>query len=93
MILQIITKPNECKIIEYMLTLTFNELKNTISDTQHIILSSSNKSHYINDLYPGYKYNLTLTPKTINGPLNSSSIYSFTTLITGIYLSFSQLKY
>lgn len=85
------TNRKECNIIEYEITLTFNQLHNKISGIQKII-THSNSGHLIDDLYPGYKYSVTLTPKTIKGSLNSSPVYSFTPLITGKYLVILMFK-
>lgn len=71
----------ECNIIEYMLTLTFNQSKNQVTGIEEI-KSSSNSGHSIEDLYPGYNYSIFLTPKTNRGLLISSPTYSFTPLIT-----------
>lgn len=82
---QITTKRLECNVIEYILTLMPNRPQNNITDMQQII-SSSNNGHNINDLLPGYQYNIKLTPITSNGPLKPSSIFTFTTLRNGKYL-------
>jgi len=50
------------------------------------IKSSFNTSHLIENLYPGYNYSISLTPKTTNGPLRSSPTYSFTPLMTGNHI-------
>jgi len=63
-----------------------NQSQNQISDIQEIILSSTDSGHFLDDLLPGFKYNIKLTPSTNNGILPSSPIYSFTTLITSKYL-------
>ncbi|VVC38854.1 Fibronectin type III,EGF-like, conserved site,Immunoglobulin-like fold,EGF-like domain [Cinara cedri] len=73
---KIITKRLECEVREYVLTLTLNQSKNGISDIQEI-LSSSDSGHVINDLYPGYRYTVSMTPKTSLGSLQPSSTYSF----------------
>lgn len=80
--LQIITKRVECKIIQYVLTLSYNQSQNKISGVQEII-AISDSNHTINDLYPGFEYGIKLTPKTTNGPLSSSPIYLFTPPIMG----------
>jgi len=50
------------------------------------IKSRFNTSHLIENLYPGYNYSISLTPKTTKGPLRSSPTYSFTPLMTGNYI-------
>ncbi|XP_060850877.1 uncharacterized protein LOC132929506 isoform X2 [Rhopalosiphum padi] len=78
---RIYLKRLECNIIKYILTLTFNQSKNQMSGIEEIE-SSSNNGHLIENLYPGYNYSISLTPKTNKGPMMSSHIYSFTPLIT-----------
>lgn len=80
--LQIITKKNECNINAYVLTLTLNQSKNYISGIQEILLSAVN-GHVIDDLNPGYRYNITMTAKTSKGPLKSSPSYSFVPFMPG----------
>ncbi|XP_060872815.1 uncharacterized protein LOC132946770 [Metopolophium dirhodum] len=71
----------ECNITKYVLTLMSNQSQNQISDVQQI-LSSTDSGHVLDNLLPGFKYNIKLTPLTINGTLPSSPIYSITTVIT-----------
>ncbi|XP_016657825.1 uncharacterized protein LOC100161662 isoform X1 [Acyrthosiphon pisum] len=78
---EIIPKQLECKITEYVITLTFNQTQNKMSGVKEI-KSSFNTSHLIENLYPGYNYSTSLTPKTTKGPLRSSPTYSFTPLMT-----------
>lgn len=84
--LQIILKSRlECNITGYVLTLMFNKSGNQITDTQEI-LSSSDSSHFIDNLLPGFQYNIKLTPMSVKGPLPSSPMYSITTLTQSKYL-------
>jgi len=62
-----------------------NQSQNQISDVQEII-SSTDSGHVLDNLLPGFKYNIKLTPSTSNGTLSSSPIYSITTLMTSKYL-------
>jgi len=82
--LQIHLKRLQCNITEYVLTLMFNRTQNQMSGVEEI-KSSSDSGHLIENLFPGYNYSISLTPKTNKGPLNSSHIYSFTPLITSKY--------
>lgn len=82
--LQIITERSECKVREYVLTLTLKQSQNEMSSVQEII-SSTDSGHVIDYLYPGNQYNISMTPKTSNGYLQSSSIYSFNPSISGKY--------
>ncbi|XP_008188160.2 uncharacterized protein LOC100568743 [Acyrthosiphon pisum] len=59
-----------------------NQSHNQISDVQELILSSTDSGHVLDNLLPGFKYNIKLTPSTSNGTLPSSPIYSITTLMT-----------
>ncbi|XP_001948568.2 uncharacterized protein LOC100163240 [Acyrthosiphon pisum] len=72
----------ECNITKYVLTLMSNQLQNQISDVQELILSSTDSGHVLDNLLPGFKYNIKLTPSTSNGTMPSSPIYSITTLMT-----------
>ncbi|XP_060843558.1 uncharacterized protein LOC132923516 isoform X2 [Rhopalosiphum padi] len=71
----------ECKITKYVLTLMSNQSQNQISDV-HEILSNTESGHFLDNLLPGFQYNIKLTPSTSNGTLPSSPIYSFTTLMS-----------
>ncbi|XP_060854158.1 tenascin-like isoform X2 [Rhopalosiphum padi] len=71
----------ECKITKYVLTLTSSRSQNQITDVQEI-LSSTESGHFLDNLLPGFQYNIKLTPSTINGTLPSSPMYSFTTLMS-----------
>ncbi|XP_008186132.1 uncharacterized protein LOC100169299 [Acyrthosiphon pisum] len=71
----------ECNITKYVLTLMSNQSQNQISDVQEI-LSSTDSGHVLDNLLPGFKYNIKLTPSTSNGTMPSSPIYSITTLMT-----------
>ncbi|KAE9526207.1 hypothetical protein AGLY_013838 [Aphis glycines] len=71
----------ECKITNYVLTLMSNQSQNQISDVQEII-SSTESGHFLDNLLPGYQYNIKLTPSTSNRTLPSSPLYSFTTLMS-----------
>ncbi|XP_060872332.1 LOW QUALITY PROTEIN: uncharacterized protein LOC132946372 [Metopolophium dirhodum] len=71
----------ECNITKYVLTLMSNQSQNQISDVQEI-LSSTDSGRILNNLIPGFKYNIKLTPSTSNGTLPSSPIYSITTLMS-----------
>lgn len=75
---QIISNELECKVNEYVLTLILNNSKNHITDERKII--SKLDSHYIGDLPSSFQYKIILTPRTINGPLKSSTPYEFKTL-------------
>jgi len=88
--LQIHIKRLECNIIKYILTLILNKSKNKMSGIEEIE-SSSDNGHLIENLYPGYNYSLSLTPKTNKGPMMSSPIYSFTPLITSNLFNFINL--
>jgi endothelial-specific receptor tyrosine kinase len=55
-----------------------------ITDIQEI-LSSTESGHFLDNLLPGFQYNIKLTPSTSNGTLPSSPMYSFTTLISSKY--------
>lgn len=86
MYLQIGVEKLECKIQQYVLTLSFNQSEYEISSVQEII-SSSNNEYIIKykDLYPGYQYSITITPETSKGPLQQSSALLFNPLIIGKY--------
>lgn len=47
------------------------------------IIANSDKGHFIDDLLPGFQYDVKLTPITINGSLPPSPTYSITTLNSG----------
>jgi len=79
---QIHLKRFECNIIEYVLTLTFNQSQNQMTGIKEIQLGSNYSGLTIGNLYPGYNYSISLTPKTNEGLLISSPTYSFTPLIT-----------
>ncbi|KAL4084644.1 hypothetical protein QTP88_027571 [Uroleucon formosanum] len=72
----------ECNIIEYVLTLTFNQSQNQMTGIEEIKSSSNYSGLTIGNLYPGYNYSIFLTPKTNEGLLISSPTYSFIPLIT-----------
>lgn len=80
--LQITPKRLECKIARYVLTLTLNQSQIEVLSTKEII-SSTKSFHRIVDLYPGYEYNVKMTPETSMGPMQTSPTYSFTFPITG----------
>jgi len=65
-----------------------NQTQNQISDVQEII-SSTESGHFLDNLLPGYQYNIKLTPSTSNRTLPSSPLYSFTTLMSSKYLFIS----
>ncbi|XP_060872331.1 uncharacterized protein LOC132946371 [Metopolophium dirhodum] len=71
----------ECNITKYVLTLMSNKSQDQISDVQEI-LSSTDSGHVLDNLLPGFKYSIKLTPSTSNGTLPTSPIYSITTLMT-----------
>ncbi|VVC28415.1 Hypothetical protein CINCED_3A016464 [Cinara cedri] len=77
----ITTKRLECNIVKYVLTLTLNKSQNEVPGTKEII-SSSKSFHRIDDLYPGYPYNIKMNPETSMGSLQPSPTYSFTLPIT-----------
>ncbi|VVC28416.1 Fibronectin type III,EGF-like, conserved site,Immunoglobulin-like fold [Cinara cedri] len=68
------TEKLDCKVQQYVLTLTLYQSEKEISSIQEIIPSSIN-SYIINHRYqyPGYNYTITMTPKTSKGYLNSMS--------------------
>ncbi|CAI6352820.1 unnamed protein product [Macrosiphum euphorbiae] len=72
----------ECNITKYVLTLMSNQSQKQKSDEQELILPSTDSGHVLDNLLPGFKYNIKLTPSTSNGTLPSSPIYSITTLMT-----------
>ncbi|CAI6354595.1 unnamed protein product [Macrosiphum euphorbiae] len=76
-----ITNRLECNITKYVLTLMSNKSQDQISDVQEI-LSNTDSGHILDNLLPGFKYSIKLTPSTSNGALPSSPIYSITTLMT-----------
>lgn len=88
---QIHLKRLECNIIEYVLTLTFNQSQNQMTGIEEIKSSSNYSGISIGNLYPGYNYSISLTPKTNKGLLISSPTYSFTPLITSNLLFFINL--
>lgn len=90
---QVIPKRFECKIIDYSLTLTFNHTQNKISGIQEINVPSSESNYLIDDLYPGYQYGITLTPKTSRGPLLPSPTYFVSPLMTGKHFALFNYKY
>jgi len=62
-----------------------NKSQDQISDVQEIV-SNTDSGHILDNLLPGFKYSIKLTPSTSNGTLPSSPIYSITTLMTSKYL-------
>lgn len=75
----------ECDVIEYVLTLQLllsNQSYNIVNNAQEII-ANSDGNHLIDNLLPGFQYDINLTPKTIEGPLCSSPTYSISTLMRG----------
>jgi len=79
---QIPLKRLECNIIEYILTLTLNQSQNQMTGIEEIKSSSNYSGLSIGNLYPGYNYSISLTPKTNKGLLISSPTYSFSPIIT-----------
>lgn len=79
-------KQLECKVTQYILTLSFNQSLNKIAGVQEIV-SSSDGGHIIDNLIPGYQYTIVLTPKTNQGSLLSSPPYKASPLLlsTGKY--------
>jgi len=67
-----------------------NQSQNQITDVEKILLSTDS-GHFLDNLLPGFQYNIKLTPSTSNGTLPSSPVYSITTLMTSKY--FFLLKY
>lgn len=65
----------ECNVSDYVLTVMFNQSENQIPYEQEIV-SSTPYGHNIINLLPGFQYDIKLTPKTIKGPLQSSSVYT-----------------
>lgn len=87
--LQITSSKLECNVNNYTLTLISNNSKNHRTQEPEIrIVSTSENSHFIGDLPPGYQYKVILTPNTINGPLKSSGPYEFTTLTKSKYFQY-----
>ncbi|XP_060843561.1 uncharacterized protein LOC132923516 isoform X3 [Rhopalosiphum padi] len=78
---RIISSRLECKVTKYVLTLMSIQSQDQITDIQEI-LSSTESGHFLDNLLPGFQYNIKLTPSTSNGALPSSPMYSFTTLIS-----------
>ncbi|XP_025196649.1 uncharacterized protein LOC112595599 [Melanaphis sacchari] len=66
--------PLKCNIFEYLLMLSHNQSQNQISGVQKIV-SNSTSGHNINNLIPGYQYDIQIILNTTEG-LFSSPIYS-----------------
>lgn len=76
-IFQVSISRQQCPVIELTLTLNLiNHERNNLTETfNNIPIPISSHSYIIQDLVPGFEYDVKLTPKTLAGDLTPSLTY------------------